>query len=88
MSRIGEYIFGFLLYLLFRLDSLLYSLPAWLTLILHFTNGLSIKWFWLVFGLWFAVGIIRYLILMFARWGGNSESPKQENKNPYSHKNS
>ncbi|MBR3641590.1 MAG: hypothetical protein IKN53_06140 [Oscillibacter sp.] len=83
-EKIRTVIFGLLLMLVFRLDSLLYSLPAWATLILHFTHGLSIKWFWLVFGLWIAVGVFRYLLLVFARSGAQAPVPEKENKNPYS----
>jgi hypothetical protein len=58
----------------------------WLTLILHFVIGLSWKWFFATLIVWLLAGFIRYLLIVFARWGGNSEMPEKENKNPYSHK--
>ena len=74
--------------LVFRISSWLCSVPMWLTLILHFVIGLSWKWFFATLIIWLAVGIIRYSVIVFARWGGNAETPEKENKNPYSKKNS
>lgn len=76
---------GFVFFLFMRLDSWVISLPAWLTLILHFTTGLSIKWFILTLIVWLAVGALRFIIIMYARWGAESSAtPPRENKNPYS----
>ena len=77
-------VFGLLFFLFWRIDSWLCSVPMWLTLILHFTVGLSIAWFWATLGVWILVGVIRYLLIVFARWGSNEPEPKKENKNPYS----
>ncbi|MBS7261986.1 MAG: hypothetical protein KIG36_00030 [Eubacteriales bacterium] len=85
-DKILRFILGIIFFLIFRIDSLLYSLPAWVTLILHFTVGLDIMWFWLVLITWFVAGILRYLLIRYARWGGNQPDPEKENKNPYSHK--
>jgi hypothetical protein len=60
----------------------------WLTLILHFTVGLPIFWFWLTLIAWLLAGVIRYLTICFARWGSDTApNPPKENKNPYSAKN-
>ncbi|MBR4436059.1 MAG: hypothetical protein IKS90_08225 [Clostridia bacterium] len=76
---------GFIFFLFMRLDSWVISLPAWLTLILHFTTGLSLKWFLLTLIVWLVVGALRFVIIMFARWGASSsDSVKKESKNPYS----
>lgn len=84
---VGGTIFGLLIFLFFRIDSWLCSLPAWVTLILHFVIDLPIWWFWATLGVWIFAGVVRYLVIVFARWGGNSEEPSKENKNPYSKKN-
>ena len=71
-------------FLFFRISSWMCSVPMWLTLILHFTSGLPIYWFWLTLAVWILAGVIRALLIVFARWGGNSETPERPNKNPYS----
>lgn len=75
---------GLVFFFFLRLDSMLFSLPIWLLLILHFTSGLSLKWFFIGVGVFFLVGFIRYLVLLFARWGASYEDAPKENKNPYS----
>ena len=77
---------GLLFFLFLRFDSWLCSLPAWLTLILHFTVGLSIWWFWGTLFVWIAAGILRYLLILFGRWGASGKEPVKPNKNPYSAK--
>ncbi len=79
-------VLGLLLFLFWRIDSWICSLPAWITLILHFTAGLSIWWFWGTLGVWILSGFLRYLIVLFARWGSSGEPAMRENKNPYSNK--
>ena len=79
-------VLGLLLFLFWRIESWICSLPAWITLILHFTNGLSIWWFWATLAVWILSGVLRYLIVLFARWGASGETVKKENKNPYSRK--
>ena len=78
---------GLLFFIFLRVDSWLCSLPAWITLILHFTVGLSIWWFWGTLFVWIAAGILRYLLILFGRWGASGEETPKENKNPYSAKN-
>lgn len=76
---------GFFLCLLWHI--LLYSLgtiPAWVLLVLHFTIGLSIVWFWVALGVWFLGVLIRTLLVIFARYGGEHRMESPENKNPYS----
>ncbi|MBE6835447.1 MAG: hypothetical protein E7515_04260 [Ruminococcaceae bacterium] len=87
MKKIGNFLYGLMFVLFFRISSWLCSVPMWLTLILHFVIGLSWKWFIATLIVWLLAGFIRYLLIVFARWGGNSEMPERENKNPYSHKN-
>lgn len=77
-------IFSVILFLFLRVETWLCSLPMWITLILHFTIGLPIIWFWLTLIVWILVGVVRFLILLFARWGKNSPQTERENKNPYS----
>ena len=73
--------------LLFRVTYWLCSVPAWITLILHFTVGLPLWWFWATLGVWIVGGIFWYLIVLAARKCAASPAPVQENKNPYSKSN-
>ena len=76
------------IFLFFRVSSWLCSIPMWATLILHFTIGLNIWWFWATLFAWLLAGVIRFALINFGRWGAN-ETAKQlekENKNPYSNK--
>lgn len=75
---------GLVFFFFMRLDSLFFSLPIWILLILHFTIKLPLKWFFLAVGIFFLVGFFRYLVLLFARWGASYEDAPKENKNPYS----
>ena len=77
-------VLGFLFFLFWRVSSWLCSVPMWLTLILHFTVGLPIVWFWATLAVWLLAGLIRYLLILFGRWGGSMPDPVKENKNPYS----
>ena len=80
------FLLSLLFFLLMRVSSWLCSLPMWVTLILHFTSSLSIKWFWATLAAWLLAGIIRYAMISFGRWGGSEAEPEKENKNPYSAK--
>ena len=60
------------------------SIPAWGTLLLHFTVGLPIYWFWLTLAAWIAAGLIRFALIGFARWSSSSPDPVKKNVNPYS----
>ena len=82
-----SFIFGWGVFLIFRVSSWICSAPMWITLILHFTIGLSIYWFWATLAAWIIAGLIRYSMIRFARWGSNSPEITKENKNPYSAKN-
>ena len=89
-GMIGSVCKGFFFFLFFRIGYLLLSLPAWALLILHFTVGISIWWFAGYIILWFVVALLRYLLIVFARQCVKDEKEtlaRQENKNPYSHKN-
>ncbi len=85
---VGDVLFGLFLFLFFRLEAWLCSVPMWATLILHFVIGLSIKWFWATLVVWLLVGVAWYLVLLFARWGAGTAPTvnEKENKNPYSHR--
>ena len=85
-TGVGEFFYGLLFFFILRVDSLLFSVPVWILLILHFAAGLPIKWFWIALGVYFLAGLLRYLLIVFARWGGSGGEPQRENKNPYSHK--
>ena len=80
---------GFIIFMFFRISSWLCSIPMWATLIAHFAFGLPIFWFWLTLAAWILAGVIRYLTIIFARWGGNSTgiNDNKPNKNPYSNTN-
>lgn len=87
-GKVGEFLFGWIFFFMFRISSWLCSVPMWLTLILHFTMGLPIFWFWLTLIVWILAGLLRYLMIRFARWGSDTApNPPKENKNPYSAKN-
>ena len=86
-TSVGEFFSGLLFFLFLRLSSWICSIPAWATLILHFTIGLKIYWFWLTLAAWLLVGVIHFALICFGRWGANSPDPVKENKNPYSSKN-
>lgn len=84
--RFLETLFSFCFFLFFRISSWLCSLPAWITLLLHFLIGLSIWWFWATLAAWLLAGILRYAMIRFGRWGAaqSEKSAHRENKNPYS----
>jgi energy-coupling factor transporter transmembrane protein EcfT len=86
-DSIIEIIFGLFFFLFFRISSWLCSIPMWMTLILHFVIGLPWAFFWATLAVWLLAGVIRYSLIIFARWGANEPYENKENKNPYSHKN-
>ena len=76
---------GFLLCILWH--AILYfcgSIPAWVLLVLHFTIGLPIVWFWVALGAWALAVVLRSLLVVFARYGSTHRIESPENKNPYS----
>lgn len=79
----------FFVYLMINLaTSLEWSVPAWILLILHYTRGWSIYLFWAALAVWIAITVFKMLLLRLANKLGDSPAPQQENKNPYSAKNS
>lgn len=76
----GNFFLAFILNFVFNLE---WVIPAVLLLILHFTVGLPIFWFWLALGLWIGGILIITLVLGWAGKCSEPASPK-ENKNPYS----
>lgn len=85
-TSFGDFVYGLVVCLLFRVTSWLCSLPMWITLILHFVIGLSLAWFWATLAVWLIAGLLRYAMILFGRWGAGTPEPKRENKNPYSKK--
>ncbi|MBQ7810890.1 MAG: hypothetical protein IJ346_08050 [Clostridia bacterium] len=78
---------GFFYCLLINLGfNIMYSVPAWILLALHFWLGLPIWLFWLALGIWVGGVILWMLIIRWARKCGDEPTPYQENKNPYSAK--
>lgn len=88
MKRIGLLLRRAFHFLFWSLFGFMLFLPAWILLILHFTVGISIWWFWGALGVWIVIRILRMLLIRFARWGAGVEEDvdKSENKNPYSHR--
>lgn len=85
-GKFASFLSGLFFTLFWHVSSWLCSLPAWITLLLHFAVGLPLYWFWLTLGAWLLVGLMRYLLLLFSRWGAREPEnlPPKENKNPYS----
>jgi hypothetical protein len=79
----GGFFLCILWYLLIYLPG---SIPAWVLLVLHYTIGLNIAWFWVALGVWLLAVLLRVLLVIFARYGGEHRMPSPENKNPYSNK--
>ncbi len=80
----GGWLRALLITLFWHVSSWLLSLPAWITLALHFVIGLPLWWFWATLGAWLAAGLVRFLLVNFARWGAGQPDPPKPNKNPYS----
>lgn len=80
--RIAEFLF----FLVWHLSNWIMSVPAWLTLILHFTLGISWWWFVATFIVWVLNAWIKFMLLNLGRWGSRQREPYKENKNPYSKK--
>ena len=84
--RWWDTVLGLLFFLFLRAGSWACSLPAWLTLLLHFTSGLPLVWFFATLAAWLVAGVLRYLVIRFARWGAADPPENKDNKNPYSRK--
>ena len=74
--KVLDFLLGWFFFLVLRVSSWLCSVPMWLTLILHFAVGLPIGWFWATLAAWLMAGLLRYLLICFARWGANSPAPE------------
>ncbi|MBR0412225.1 MAG: hypothetical protein IJI47_01475 [Eubacterium sp.] len=85
-TSFGDFMYGLFICLIFRVTSWVCSLPMWITLILHFVIGLSLVWFWATLAVWLIAGLLRYLMIIFGRWGAAVPEIEHENKNPYSNK--
>ena len=83
-GRIGSFLAGLFFTVIWRLSFWMLSLPAWITLILHFVCGLSLVWFWVTLAVWLLSGILQYLMILFARRCAAEKEEEKENKNPYS----
>lgn len=60
------------------------SIPAWAALILHFTVGLSIWWFWGTLAAWILGTFFWVLIIRLSQHAGGEPPPPHDNRNPYS----
>ncbi|MBR4907134.1 MAG: hypothetical protein IKZ44_09845 [Clostridia bacterium] len=76
----------FLCFFWHALMYILWTIPAWILLALHFIVGLPLMWFWVALGAWVLVLLLRTALVMFARYGFAHRIPVPENKNPYSKK--
>ncbi len=83
-GKILAFLSGLFVTLIWRLAFWMMSLPAWITLILHFTVGLPLFWFWATHAAWLLSGLFWYLTVLFARRCGDAKEEEKENKNPYS----
>jgi hypothetical protein len=82
-SNPGGWLLGLLVSMLLNL---LWTIPAWVLLGMHFWLGWSILWFWIALGAWLGITVLWMVVLSWA--GKCSSQPDQlkENKNPYSAK--
>ena len=62
----------------------LWTLPAWILLVLHYAAGVPIVWFWLALGVWAAALVLRSLLILWTRYCVRHHTPVPGNKNPYS----
>ena len=81
----GNFLPALLVNLIFHFEG---TVPAWILLILHFAIGLSVKWFWIALGIWFA-GILLWMTVAGHIYGwankcGNTPDTPKKNINPYS----
>lgn len=80
----GGFFLCLLMNIVFNLDK---ALPAVILLILHFSLGLSVIWFWAAIGIWLMWIIIVTSFLKWVNHCGNSMPVNvNSNKNPYSAK--
>ena len=73
-----------LMSLFWSLASWVRSIPAWVALILHFTAGLSIWWFWGTLAAWILGTFFWLLIIRLSGRAGSAPETSHGNKNPYS----
>ena len=83
-GKIKSFFAGLFLSMFWRLSSWMMSLPAWLTLILHFSAGLDLFWFWLTLLIWLISGVLQYITVLFARSCAARKEEEKPNRNPYS----
>ncbi len=63
-----------------------WSVPAWILLILHFAIKIPLTWFWVALGAWFLALLLRTLLIVWTRYCVRHRTPVPGNKNPYSQK--
>ncbi|MBQ7548019.1 MAG: hypothetical protein IJT41_13775 [Clostridia bacterium] len=73
-----------LLNMLFRFE---WAVAAIILLAIHFWMGWPLFFVWIALGIWFLYALFVTLILSLANRAGNSPTPQQPNKNPYSKSN-
>lgn len=82
----GGFFLCLLMNIVINLDK---ALPAVILLILHYTQRLSVIWFWIAMGIWLLWILFVTLFLKWANHCGNSRPINvNTNKNPYSAKTS
>lgn len=78
---------GFLFCLIVNMGlNIMYSVPAWILLGLHFWLGVPVWLFWAALAAWILGIVIWMLIIGWATKCSNTPEPPKENKNPYSNK--
>ena len=82
-STPGGWLLGLLVSMLLNL---LWTIPAWILLAMHFLLGWSIIWFWIALGVWLGITVLWMVVLNWAGKCSNQPDPPKENKNPYSAK--
>ncbi len=61
-----------------------WTVPAWILLVLHYAVGIPILWFWFALGVWALVLLLRALLIIWTRYCVRHRTPVPPNKNPYS----
>ncbi len=83
-SNPGGWLLGLLVSMLLNL---LWTIPAWVLLGMHFWLGWSILWFWIALGAWLGITVLWMVVLSWAGKCSSQPDQPKENKNPYSAKN-
>ena len=63
------------------------GIPAVVLLVLHFTSGVPIVWFWVALAAWIILVALYMWLIGGLTYLGNTEERDNPNINPYSHRN-